>query len=145
MWILYAPPPPRRTQGILTEKGVVCQNPHTAIKFAFTVRLPSQKIYISIICNVRMMSERIAVISVPCWSDRLLSYACPSLPRIHFDRCINMVIYSNYSHVNVWLIFYSHVLHMIFTWKSGELWHIITCNIALIKMAKSSLWCKWLL
>ncbi len=31
----------------------------------FTVRLPFQKIYISTICNVRM-SERIAVVSVPC-------------------------------------------------------------------------------
>ncbi len=45
------------------EKRVVSQNPHPAI--AFTIRIPP-KIYISTICNVRIMPERIPVVRVPC-------------------------------------------------------------------------------
>ncbi len=51
------------TQGILMEKGF-CQKPILSI--AFTVRIPSQKIYITTIYNVRMMSERIAAVRVAC-------------------------------------------------------------------------------
>ncbi len=41
----------------------VCQNPHLAIRFHY--QNPLQK-DISTICNVRMMSERIAIVRVPC-------------------------------------------------------------------------------
>ncbi len=36
------------------------------LPLAFMVRMPSQKIYISTICNVRMMLQRNAVVRIPC-------------------------------------------------------------------------------
>ncbi len=57
-------PPPRLTQNILTEKRFVCQN--CTMPLAFTIRIPSQNISISTICNVRMTLERIAVRMEPC-------------------------------------------------------------------------------
>ncbi len=58
----------RLIQGILIEKTFVHQNPH--LPWAFTVRISSKIIYISSICNVRMMSDIIAVVRVPCMVRR---------------------------------------------------------------------------
>ncbi len=74
---------PRLTQGILIEKGFVCQNPHPTICFLY--QNPHEKIYIFTICKVRMMSENTV------WSNGLLSnpWPPPRPPtRIYFDRCI---------------------------------------------------------
>ncbi len=70
------PPPqadPRNSDG---EK--VCQNPHTAMSF-HSESYPKR--FVSTICNVRMMSERIAVIRVPCVVRQtpviILKVTCP--------------------------------------------------------------------
>ncbi len=72
---------------ILMEKWYVCQNTH--LQLAFMVRIPSQTIYISTICNVRMMLERIAVVRVPCTVRRShVIYAGGGDGSILIDRCI---------------------------------------------------------
>ncbi len=59
---------------------------------AFTVRIPSQKIYISTICIVRMMSERFAAVRVPCMVRHTFVICLgvgECVARIPFDRCIS--------------------------------------------------------
>ncbi len=48
------------------EKGVVCHNPHPVMSFLKKYSQNSLLIdlYISVICNVRMMLERIAIVIV---------------------------------------------------------------------------------
>ncbi len=61
MWITCSP---GWLKQILMEKMFVRQNPHPAI--TFHCQTPLLKDLYSIICNIRMMLERIAVVRVPC-------------------------------------------------------------------------------
>ncbi len=63
-----------------------CQNPHSAI------RIPSQNIYNSTICNVRMILERIAAIRVPCMVRRSLFICRPHPPPPSYNDMLWVVM-----------------------------------------------------
>ncbi len=94
VWILF--PLPWLSQIFLMEKRFDSESPpwHELL----LDRILSQKIYISTICNVRLMLERIAVVR---WTPVL----CLPPPPIHYDRCI--IIYK--SHLKVVLANKRHV------------------------------------
>ncbi len=77
MWIMY--PSKAADPRILMEKRFVVRIPY--LPLAFTVRIISQKIYISIICSIRMVSEwhlkELLLSECPVLSDGHRSYASP--------------------------------------------------------------------
>ncbi len=95
----YAPgnvnpaPPPHQADPRKSDRKHVCQNPHPAM--SFHCQNTPQNIYISTICNVRMMSERHAVVRGSCMV-RLTSVIVlkltwgrghDSLWQVHYSEC----------------------------------------------------------
>ncbi len=119
----------RLTQEFWWRKGLSVRI--LALPLTFTVRIPTQKIYVSSICNVRMTLERIAVVRVPCILRQTpVIYLGGGGGRIHFDRCLKCTTTPAplWQHINVestqLLILYIYI-PVVFWW----VWKIITWDI----------------